>query len=326
VSQAFVEVLVAQERVALEDELVQLAEQVVQTVSARVSAGRISPLEATKAETALSMARVQANRSKRGLDAVRIRLAALWGGNEAVDATSGFDRAEGDLDTVRALPALDELLKRSANNPDLARWRAELEKRRTALAVEQAKAAPDLTVTAGFRMTGMPESDVRGYGFGADGFSGSSARSRSDGNWDNSVVLGFSVPLPLFNRNQGSIAEAGHLMAKAGEERRATNVQIQATLAESYQNLSAALMAITSLNEDILPAATQTFASINEAYRQGKFGYLDVLDAERTLFDARQQYLDALASYHQSVAEIERTIGESLWNTDIPEPRPEEEK
>jgi cobalt-zinc-cadmium efflux system outer membrane protein len=264
---------------------------------------------------------VQSNGSKRRLDAVRARLAALWGGKEA-----RFERAEGDLDTVRGLPALDELVKRAANNPDLARWRAELEKRRTAICVEQAKAVPDLTVTAGFRMAGMPDSDVRGFGFGADGLSRSSASSRSDGNWDNSVVLGLSVPLPLFNRNQGSIEEAGHLMAKAGEERRATDVQVQATLTESYQNLSAALMAIISLNENILPAATQTFASINEAYRQGKFGYLDVLDAQRTLFDAREQYLDALASYHASVAEIERTIGESMWNMDAPKPRLEEEK
>ena len=321
VAQAFVEVLVAQQRVVLDDELVQLAEQVLQTVSVRVNAGRVSPLEAKKAETALSVARVQANRSKRGLDSVRARLAALWGDKEAC-----FERAEGDLDTARGIPALDELVKRTTKNPDLARWRAELEKRQTAISVERAKAVPDLTINAGFRMRGMPDSDVRGFGFGSDGRSRSTGSSRSDGNWDNSVVLGFSVPLPLFNRNQGSIKEAEHLMAKAGEERRVTDVQLHATLTESYQNLSAAFTAITSLNENILPAATQTFASINEAYRQGKFGYLDVLDAQRTLFEARQQYLDALASYHESVAGIERTIGESLWSMDTPKPRLEEEK
>lgn len=310
VAKAFVEVLVAQQRVALDDELVQLAGQVHETVSARVSAGRVSPLEATRAETALAVARVQANRSKRGLDALRARLAALWGGKEA-----RFERAEGDLDTARGIPALEELLERIGKNPDLARWRAELELRQKVIDVEKSKAVPDLTVNAGFRMTGMPESDVRGFGFGSEGLSRSSASSRSDDDWDNSVVLGFSVPLPLFNRNQGSIKEARHLMAKAGEERRAADVQFHATLTESYQNLSAALTAITSLNKDILPAATQTFESINEAYRQGKFGYLDVLDAQRTLFEARQQYLDALASYHENIAEIERAIGQSLWDT-----------
>ncbi len=320
VSQAFVEVLVAQQRVALDDELVRLAEQVVQTVSARVDAGRVSPLEATKAETALSVARVEANRSRRGLDSVRARLAALWGDKEA-----RFEVAEGDLDTVRDTPGLDELVKDIDKNPDLARWRAELEKRRTAISVEKSKAVPDLTVSAGFRMTGMPDSDFRSRGFGSDGFSRSTGSSRSDSNWDNSVVLGFSVPLPLFNRNQGSIKEAEHLAAKAGEERRATDVQVHATLTESYQNLSAAFTAITSLKDNILPAATQTFSSINEAYRQGKFGYLDVLDAQRTLFQARQQYLDALATYHQSIAEIERIIGKPLSSNEESK-SPQEEK
>lgn len=320
VAQGFVEVLVAQQRVALDDELVQLAEQVLQTVSARVNAGRVSPLEATKAETALSVARVQAESSKRGLDSARARLAALWGDKEA-----NFERAEGDLDIVRTIPMLDDLVKRTDKNPDLARWRAELDKRQTAISVERSKAVPDLTVYAGFRSTGMPDSDVRGFGFGSDGLSRSSESSRSDGNWDNSVVLGFSVPLPLFNRNQGSIKEAEHLMAKAGEERRATDVQVHATLTESYQSLSAARTAITSLNESILPAATQTFASINEAYLQGKFGYLDVLDAQRTLFQARQQYLDALATYHQSAAEIERITGDPLWsNEELKSPQKEE--
>jgi cobalt-zinc-cadmium efflux system outer membrane protein len=164
----------------------------------------------------------------------------------------------------------------------------------------------------------MPDSVVRGLGFGSDGISLSRGHSRSDGNWDNSVLVGVSLPLPLFNRNQGSIKEAEHLMSKADEERRASDVQVRATLVEAYHSLSAASAAITALRNDILPAATQTFASINEAYRQGKFGYLDVLDAQRTLFEARQQHLDALGSYHVSVAEIERVLGESLWNANAP--------
>ena len=51
---------------------------------------------------------------------------------------------------------------------------------------------------------------------------------------------------------------------------------------------------------------------MREGYREGKFGYLDLLDAQRSLFDAKGQYIDALAGYHKSVAAIERLIGESL--------------
>lgn len=320
VAQTFVEVLVAQQRVALDEELVQLAQQVYQTVSARVDAGRVSPVEAMKAEAALSAARMQADLSRRGLDSLRARLAALWGDKEA-----HFECAEGDLDTVRDIPSMDELVKRTAKNPDLARWRMELEKRRTAISVEKANAVPDLTVSAGFRTSGTTDSDVKGFGYGSDGLSYSRTSSRSNGNWDNSAVLEFSMPLPLFNRNQGSIKEAAHLMKKTEEEARATDVQIHATLSEFYYSLAAAFAAITSLTENILPKTTQTFESINQAYNEGKFGYLDVLDAQRTLFDARQQYLDALSVYHKSVAEIERVIGEPLWDMDTM-PCIEEEK
>ncbi len=44
----------------------------------------------------------------------------------------------------------------------------------------------------------------------------------------------------------------------------------------------------------------------------GKFGFLEVLDVQRTLFGAKAQYLRALASYHQAVAEVERLIGEPV--------------
>ncbi|HOS02668.1 MAG TPA: TolC family protein [Candidatus Hydrogenedentes bacterium] len=321
-TQAFVEVIAAQERVTLDDELVQLAERVLDAVSARVNAGRVSPLEATRAKTALSAAQIQANASQRNLEAARVTLAALWG-----DTVARFDRAEGSLeDNVRPIPVLDEIRERIATNPDLSRWRAEVEKRKSAIVLEKAKAIPDVIVSAGFRTRGMPDRESRSYGFGSDGLTYSQGKSDSDSARDNSVVLGVSVPLPLFHRNQGSILEAEHLLSKAGEQRRATDVDVNARLRKAYEGASAAYATLSSLKDDILPAATSTFAAINEAYTQGKFGYLDVLDAQRTLFEARQQCLDALASYHENIAEIERTIGESLWNADLGAPRPEEEK
>ena len=320
-AQAFIAVLAAQKRVTLDDELVQIAEQVSDTVSARVNAGRVSPLEATKAQTALSTAKVQANASRQNLESVRATLAASWGDKEA-----RFERVAGNLEEIHALPALDELRTRIKQNPDLSLWQAEIAKRQSAIVVEKSKAIPDITVGAGFRTVKMPERDSYSMGLGSDGISGSRSSSNSDKDWDNSVVLGVSVPLPLFDRNQGSIQEAEHLASKASEEKRATTVQIQAQLTRGYQALCTAHTTLSSLKENILPAATQTFDAINNAYKQGKFGYLDVLDAQRTLFEARRQYLDGLAAYHESVAEIERIIGESLWKKENANPVAQEVK
>jgi len=304
-AQAFVAVVAAQERVALHDELLQLAQNVVDTVSARVDAGRVSPLEAIKAKTALSTARVQVNASRSVLEAARTTLAALWGDKEA-----RFERAEGSLeDDIRPVPSLDKVKERVVKNPDLSRWTAEVEKRRSAIALEKAKAKPDIAVNAGM--------------LGSDGISLS---GRESNRWQNSLILGVSISLPLFNRNQGAILEAEHLAAKAERQQQNADLDVNVRIKTVYESISTAYATLSSLKDDILPAATSTFGAINQAYTQGKFGYLDVLDAQRTLFEARQQYLDALASYHENIAEIERTIGESLWNTDLAKPLSNEEK
>ena len=56
------------------------------------------------------------------------------------------------------------------------------------------------------------------------------------------------------------------------------------------------------------------FNSVQEAFSEGKLGYLDVLDAERTLFEVRDEYIQALASYHEARAAVEGILGRSLEN------------
>jgi cobalt-zinc-cadmium efflux system outer membrane protein len=58
-----------------------------------------------------------------------------------------------------------------------------------------------------------------------------------------------------------------------------------------------------------LPAARSAYEAADEGYRQGKFGYLDILDAQRTLFEAKVRYVSSLTAYHQRRAAIERLIG-----------------
>jgi cobalt-zinc-cadmium efflux system outer membrane protein len=121
-----------------------------------------------------------------------------------------------------------------------------------------------------------------------------------------------SVPLPVFDRNQGNRLEARYRLAKAEEEQRSATVQAHAALGEAYAALAAAYAAATALKHDALPGAQSAFDATSEGYRQGKFGFLDVLDAQRTLFEVRGQYIEALATYHQAVADVERLIGERL--------------
>ncbi len=281
ISQAFVHALSAQQNLALTEETVRLAEQVAGVVSERVKAGKVSPVEETKANIALSSAQIELDRAQRELEAARKRLAATWG-----SATPRFERAEGDLGSVSPIPSLDQLALRLSQNPELARWATEMSERQAVVDLQRSRAIPDIKMMGGYRRYNTSDDHV--------------------------FVVGISIPLPIFNRNQGGIEEARDRLAKGEEERRAAEVRVATALAEAHKSLSSAHAEVTALREKVLPGAQSAFDAVNEGYRLGKFGLLDVLDAQRTFFASRSQHLRALTDYHKAVADVERLIGERL--------------
>jgi cobalt-zinc-cadmium efflux system outer membrane protein len=287
VSQAFIEALTAQQRLILTKQTQELANQMMVTTSARVQAGKVSPVEETKAKVVLASVQFELLRAQREMEAARKRLAATWGNTEP-----RFAAVKGDLDAVMSLPSLDSLRRRLDNNPDLARWATEITQREALISVEKSKAIPDVTATVGASKYLMPN--------------------------DYALVVGFSMPLPVFNRNQGGIREAEHRLSRAEEDHRSAEVRITTLLNTIYQKLSTAYAEVSALRQDILPGAQSAYDAAREGYRFGKFGFLDVLDAQRTLFGAKSQYLLALSDYHKSAVELERLIGGSFDETLTP--------
>lgn len=278
---SFVDVLAVQQRLALMEELVGLAQKVLDTVAERVRAGKVSPAEEMRAGVALANTRVEVQHAQRELELKRKRLAAAWGSSNVT-----FERAEGDLTTVKPIPTDEQLATLIAQNPDVARWVTEMEQRRAALELEKAKRIPDVTPWVGPRYY---------------------SASRDVG-----LLAGVSVPLPLFNRNQGAIREARYRVAQAEDARQAAALQAHKALLAAYQALSVAFVEASALQNDVLPLAQRAYEATTERYLQGLFGYVDVLDAQRTLFEARQHYIETLSAYHKAVADVERLIGQSL--------------
>lgn len=280
-SKTFVDVLAAQERLTLTQELLRLAEQTFETVSARVKAGKVSPVEETKAGVALANSRIEHVRARRSLEAARGKLATAWGSSAPT-----FDKAVGEIERVLPIPPTDQLSQEIRRNPDIARWAVEKEQRVAALALQEAVRVPDPTLAGGVRY------------FEESG--------------DHAFVAGISIPLPLFDRNQGGILEARRRLAKAERERATAEARAHAALAETVQTLTTAFAEIDALRTAIMPGARSAFEAAGEGYRQGKFGLLDVLDAQRTLFEAIGMYVDALAAYHKGIADLERITGKGV--------------
>src|SRR5829696_1027727 len=282
VTQAFTDVLAAQESVRLTEETSALVEKVTESVKARVTAGDVSPIEETRANVALASVRLDAMRARRTLEASRSRLAALWGSPVAAFATATGDlRAEAP-----SLPAWDALTAGLAGNPDLARWSAEIVQREAVLAAERAKSVPDVTVTGGYR--------------------------RFTDLGDNAVVVGASIGLPLFDRNRDAIVEARSRIARAREDQRAAEMRVSAALADAYASMASAYDEVTALRSTVLPGSQEAFDAITEGYRLGRFTFQDVVDAQRTRIAAGSQYLRALADYRKAIANVERLIGAPL--------------
>jgi outer membrane protein, heavy metal efflux system len=97
-----------------------------------------------------------------------------------------------------------------------------------------------------------------------------------------------------------------------------------AVLADAYAAMASAHDEVTALRSDVLPGSQQTFDAVSEGYRLGRFGYLDVLDAQRTLIGAGSQYLRALSDYYKAVAHVERLIGAPLAERVDPPTTPRE--
>ncbi len=281
VREAFIEVLAAQERVKLNQRLVELSRQLVASIAQRVRAGKISPAELSRAQVVQSTTEVELERARRELQAARQQLAATWGSK-----TADFTEALGQLDTVFTVPPVDKLIPLLSQNPDLARFGTELELRQARIALEDALRIPDPTIAGAVRR--INETD------------------------DTAFVLSLSVPLPLFDRNQGARQEARINWRKALRERQAVEVQLRSDLIAAYNTLQSAVNEVNVLKSRILPEAENAYRTINEGYLQGRFDFLDVLDAQRTLFEVRGQYLSALRELHRSAAEVERLISQEL--------------
>lgn len=275
VADAFVDVLAGQERTRLAAHSVALAQEVVTAVARRVQAGKAPPIEETKAKLALSTARIEQEQAWRDLVAGRKRMTLLWG-----NPAPRFEQALGNLTSVAALPSFDVLAERVRRNPAAARDRKSVEQRNSVLALERTRRVPDITVVAG----------VRNY-------------SQSG---ENAPQIGVSIALPLFDRNQGNLLEAHRRLDKAEDERAATDFRLQSELAQAYEALLAATSEIGVLRDEVLPGASSAFSVANRGYELGKFGFLEVLDAQRTLFQNRVLYLRALTNYRKLVNEIER--------------------
>lgn len=274
VRRAFTSVLAAQQELAIARENFELSESTAAAIRARVEAGKVSPIEETRSDVLVASERLELLRAEQRLGEARRRLAATWGADQAT-----FAEASGDLQTVAELPPFESLHAALAQHPELLRAAAVVAEREAMVRLEEARAVPDLTASAGFRHFSSPG--------------------------DGAFVGAVSIPLPLFDRNRAGVAEARLRVTQANEEARAIRIGLERALADAHRAYETSRHEVSVLQVHIVPAAQSVFDAISEGYRLGKFGYLEVLDARRTLTSARLQLVRAQEQLHLARAAVE---------------------
>jgi cobalt-zinc-cadmium efflux system outer membrane protein len=276
---AFTDAVAAQEQSVIMQEQEKLARDVYATVNKRVTAAAEPVVQRNKAKISLANAELIAERAKGQKQSALKILAAQWNNAQIPSALASKDFYEAKKFDVSK--DVETLLQ---NTPDYKQQSASIRQAKSLLDLEKANAIPDPTVSFGLR-------DLRATN-------------------DQALVLGLSIPLPVFNMNGGNIETARQQAVKAETDRQKTLLTGQANLAEHIQLLQNAYLTATRIKADILPEAQEAFSQAKRGYNAGKFAYLEVLDAQRTLTDTRITYIQALRDYHVNKAEVERLIAQ----------------
>ncbi|MBR0642134.1 TolC family protein [Plastoroseomonas hellenica] len=280
VRKALADAIAARRAVAIEAERARLAQETLRTARERVQAGRDAVLQERRAEVVLSTAELGRQRAERMAELALRVLATLL----AAD-TVELSRSDRWFDQIGSAPdgAGAPQPEEPAANPDFARWNDALQRAQAALELERRRAVPDVTLGLGVR--------------------------RYRETHDTAMLLSLSVPLPVFDRNQGGIARAGAQLSQA--EFAADNARrtIATSLGQARAQLAIAWREANGLRRSVLPAAEQAFGFARAGYQEGRFAFLEVLDAQRTLFEARGQLNEALREFHMRRAEADRLAG-----------------
>jgi outer membrane protein, heavy metal efflux system len=125
----------------------------------------------------------------------------------------------------------------------------------------------------------------------------------------NAVTFYGSIPLPIFNRNQGQIEHARIAITQAHEQEKATNGQALTDVHDAYEGLRTSDKVVTLYRSGYLDVAQKDRDISEYAYKRGAASLLDFLDAERSYRATQLAYRQALASYLLALEQLREAVG-----------------
>lgn len=273
VIQAYAQAAAAQQRLVTARDQARIAAEALRAAQVRVQSGRASPIEVQRADVARINADADVERASRLVEVSRFSLSRLTG-----QPLSGMVDG-GWFATVQSsygpLAEID-----SANTLAMMAAEADLAIADAGVRLARSQRIPDVTVGAGARYL----------------------RETSD----TAAVFSLSIPFPLFNNGRAAVAKASSERIRAEAQKRITALEVDQAIAQAQADAANAAISAVTAKGPALAAAEEAARIARIGYREGKFGQIELLDAERTLAETRLAAIDALLNYHNAQAQFER--------------------
>lgn len=270
---AFIDMAVAQEREALAKGQQIIAEQTLKAICGKANTGCASGIEEKKAQVAFRSATLLYRKQSSNLQKAKKQLISIWDCNPPA-----FDTVNFPLYQLVCPPPLSTLVEALKCSPEINKAQTESALAGAVVSLEQSKRIPDIALTVGV----ITQRFVK----------------------EPALCVGFGIPLPLFDQNEGNISRASYEQLQAMYDQLDLENQLRNALEITYDELTSAYEQATALKESILPSADAAFQLAQSGYNEGKFDYLTLLDARSTLFNMQQEYLDTIEEYHHKRAEV----------------------
>lgn len=271
----FYDVLTAQRRVELNEELVAINNKAVQAAERLLNAKEVSRVDVLQA-------RIEADQAKILLVNAKQRYRAAWRGLSATIGQPNIaeQKLVGDLGGFREVHNWEDSLQRLLGaSPEISAAALDIERARQTVARARVEIKPNLTIQ------GIVQHD--------------NAVMMNDG------AIQASVPIPVLNRNQGAIRAAEAELNAAQRNLERVELSLQGRLAPVFERYSVARNQAERYAGEIIPNAQESLDLAQAAYRAGELGYISLLTAQRTFSQTNLAYLDSLRELWAASLEIE---------------------
>jgi cobalt-zinc-cadmium efflux system outer membrane protein len=270
VNSRFFEMLVAQQRLTLTQELVRISEAFVQSTETLLKAGRVNENNLLQAQLESDNAHILRDNAGNIHHESWRRLRAVIG-----DPGLPMQSAEGNLaEKAQEFSWKQSLQDLLTDHPELTMARIEIDRAYVALQQACRKRYPNIDVMLSVRHHNVTSDDVA------------------------NIQVGF--PLPLFDRNQGNIFKAQSELAAAESRLQKAELNLRDQLATTFRRYANSRQQVERYQQQMLPRAQRSLDFVTRGYRQGQVDFLTLLTSQRTYYQVNLQYLDALRNLRLS--------------------------